>query len=218
MLTIFLQAESTLDAGAGLHGGAGCLLVNEATAVTKTTNGTEEGEENEEEKERLGLINRNASLNVQLGKNARSGDGLSKEGGGESEHGHAADEELVLLGETESAGGSKDAILDLLLLSNLHRRGSLLGAEDSVHLQGRGSDAAARNANGRKSRQAGHEGGGNVHAEELSHCSWRSLTIGGERKMYGRRIEMNAEKLCLKLLKSTFMLSQHTGDTRASNC
>lgn len=58
---------------------AGDLLVDEATTVTESANGAKEGEEDEEQEEGLRLVDGDARLQVQLGKDALPGDGLSKQ-------------------------------------------------------------------------------------------------------------------------------------------
>lgn len=79
--TSLAEAEGAAEALAGLDDGlveAGDLLVDEATAVPESPDGAKEGEEDEEQEEGLRLVDGDSRLQVQLGKDALPGDGLSK--------------------------------------------------------------------------------------------------------------------------------------------
>nr|CAB3499327.1 unnamed protein product [Digitaria exilis] len=86
-------------------------VVDEAPPVAERADGAQEREEDEEEQQRLRLVDGDPRLEVELREDAPAGDGLAEEGGGEAEHGDAADEELVLLGEADAAGCAEDAVL-----------------------------------------------------------------------------------------------------------
>ena len=75
--TSLAEAEGATEALAGLDDGlvqAGELLVDEPTTVPESANGAKEGEEDEEEEQGLRLIDGDARLQVQLGKDAFPGD------------------------------------------------------------------------------------------------------------------------------------------------
>lgn len=81
LITSLAEAEGAAEALAGLDDGlveAGDLLVDEAAAVPESADGAKEGEEDEEQEEGLRLVDGDARLQVQLGKDALPGNGLSK--------------------------------------------------------------------------------------------------------------------------------------------
>lgn len=81
IFTSLAEAEGATEALAGLDDGlveAGDL-VDEGTTVSESTDGAEEGEEDEEEEEGLRFVDGDARLQVQLGKDTLTGDGLSKQ-------------------------------------------------------------------------------------------------------------------------------------------
>ena len=79
-ITSLAEAEGATEALAGWDDGLveASGVVDEGAAVSESADGAEEGEEDEEEEEGLRLVDGDARLQVQLGKDALPGDGLSE--------------------------------------------------------------------------------------------------------------------------------------------